>query len=167
MGQPYLGEIKLFAGNFAPVGWAFCDGQLLSIDQWSALFSLMGTTYGGDGQSTFALPNLQSRVPVHQSDEYSMGQTGGVEDVTLDIAQIPSHAHTANAITSAATAPGASGNLPAAGAGTSLYSAQTPNTAMDPSAIAPTGGSQPHDNLQPYQALNFIIALEGIYPSQG
>jgi len=167
----YVAEIRLFAGNFAPEGWEFCNGQLLSISEWEVVFVLIGTTYGGDGVTNFALPNLQSRVPVHQGTAatgtpYTLGETGGVENVTLEVAQIPGHAHVANAIPSAATAPGPSGNLPAAGAGITLYSGQTPNSAMNPGAIAAAGGSEPHPNIQPYQALNFIIAMEGIFPSQ-
>lgn len=171
MGQPYVGEIRLFAGNFNPNGWEFCNGQTLSIAQFEVLFVLIGTTYGGDGITTFALPNLQSRVPVHQGTNsfgtpYALGQNGGVESVTLSTNQIPSHTHTANALTSSASTTSPTENLLAAGQGIDVYSTQAPDVAMAPGAIGVAGGSQPHNNLQPYLSLSFIISLFGVFPTQ-
>lgn len=165
MGQPFVGEIRMFAGNFAPAGWMFCDGSLLSIAEFNTLFNLIGTTYGGDGQSTFALPDLRSRVPLHQGNSFTLAQNGGVEQVTLTTSQIPAHGHVpqASSGTGTQTSPGgnvwaASGNLP--------YSTNAPNTSMDPAAIGMAGGSQPHDNMVPFLAINFIISLFGVFPSQ-
>ena len=171
MGQPFIGEIRIFGGNFAPAGWAFCDGQLQSIADNPTLFQLIGTTYGGDGQQTFALPDLRGRVPIHQGTGNGLSprilaQLGGVEDVTLANSQLPLHNHpfVAAATPAQATAePG--GSLPAI-ASTPLYSAPASGTlAMDPAAVGPSGGSQPHDNLAPFQCVNFIISLFGIFPS--
>jgi microcystin-dependent protein len=164
MSTPYIGEIRMFAGNFAPVGWLFCQGQLLPIDQYDVLFNLIGTTYGGDGQSTFALPNLASRIPYHQGSGYVMGQMGGVEQVTLTQQQLPVHTHQANANTTTADQSNPAGNVWGAGL-LEAYSDQTPNATMSPSALAPSGGGQPHDNMPPYLCINFILATEGIYPS--
>jgi microcystin-dependent protein len=170
MATPYLGEIRPFAGNFAIDGWALCDGSLLSISNNDALFNLIGTTYGGDGQTTFALPDLRGRFPVHQGNggasTYVMGQTGGSETVTLNTQQIPGHTHAAVANPAAGTQPGPSGNVLATSNGTALYSPRPPATAMAAAAIAPTGGSQPHQNMQPFLTITFIIALQGIFPSQ-
>jgi len=171
MSQPYVGEIRMFGGNFAPVGWMTCDGQLLAISQNSVLFQLIGTTYGGDGQNTFALPNLAARAPLHQGGNgistYSLGQNGGVASVTLTPNQIPSHTHTvigdANATTTTSGDPtnGFYGNA----APTKIYSTVT--TSLHPMMTLPSqGGSQPHDNMQPYLAITFIISLFGIFPSQ-
>lgn len=165
MADPYIGEIRIFAGNFAPVGWAFCNGQLMAIAENDALFSLIGTTYGGDGQQTFALPNLQSRIPYHEGNGFAIGQDGGAEIVTLTSSQIPAHNHVPQA--------GESGsfnfpkdNLWAAWPG-GQYSDQINNLqTMSPQALSVAGGSQPHDNMLPYLAVNFIICLFGIYPSQ-
>jgi microcystin-dependent protein len=176
MGQPYVGEIRLFGGNFAPAGWAFCDGALISISQNSVLFQLIGTTYGGDGQQTFALPNLQSRLPVHQGTApggtYTIGQTAGVETVTLSTQQMPSHNHLVNAATSQQVL-SPSGSFPANAtsptqAGVLVYDVATPPPAvkLNPATIQLSGGSQPHSNIQPYLALNFIISLYGIFPSR-
>lgn len=180
MGTPYLGEMRLFAGNFAPRGWAFCNGQSLDISQNDALFALLGTIYGGDGQSTFNLPNLGSRVPLNQGtgpglSTYTIGQAGGVERVTLATTQMPAHSHVLNATTATGTAttpgPGVMLATPVeAGVKTSLY--VVPGTSalvqapMAPQSISVTGGNQPHENMMPFQAINYIIALEGIFPSR-
>lgn len=164
MGQPYVGEVRMFAGNFAPAGWAFCDGQLLPISENETLFQLIGTTYGGDGQSTFALPNLQSRIPVHQGNGYILSQMGGAETVTLTVSQIPSHTHVP-------VGSGNSGNLgsPLGGlwakSALNAYSSGAPTGQMHAQAIGATGGSQPHDNMMPYLGMNYIISLFGIFPS--
>ncbi len=155
----------MFGGNFAPVGWAFCNGALLLISENDALFNLIGTTYGGDGQATFALPNLQSRVPVHVGPGFALAQTGGVETVTLTTAQIPVHNHVPQASNLGATARDPANNLWAAWNSTQ-YSDQAPDVDMNAGAITLTGGSQPHDNLVPYLSINFIISLFGIFPSQ-
>jgi len=171
MSQPFVGEVRLVGFNFAPAGWNTCNGQLLSIADYSTLFNLIGTTYGGDGQNTFGLPNLQSRVAVHQGTlpagaTYVIGETGGVETVTLDLNQYPAHAHSASVSPSVlATTISPVNNFP--GAGLKAYSAGTPTDAMSSSAIAAFGGNFPHSNLQPLLTLNWIISLFGIYPSQG
>jgi len=171
MGQPYIGEIRLFAGNFAPDGWMFCDGSLMPISENETLFNLIGTTYGGDGQTTFALPNLLSRVPVHQGTLSSTGQpfvlaqSGGEETVTVTVFQIPNHGHAVQANSSAGTQ-----SSPSAGvwAQSTLdqFSSAAPSVAMAPTAIGSAGGSQPHDNMVPFVCLNFIISLFGVFPSQ-
>ena len=172
MSEPYLGEIRLLGFNFAPVGWALCDGQLLSISQNDALFSLLGTTFGGDGINTFAVPDLRGRLAVHpDNSSIRQGQMAGTESVTLTVNQIPSHSHTLLANSNASTQVSGQNNLlaksvnPSRGSRSSYGPAQT-LTAMNPGAIGNTGGSQPHDNMQPYQVVNFSIALFGIYPSQ-
>jgi microcystin-dependent protein len=162
---PYIGEIRIFAGNFAPVGWLLCQGQLLPISQYDVLFNLIGTTYGGDGQNTFALPDLASRIPYHQGSGYVLGQQGGVEQVTLTQQQIPVHTHTANANTPNADQPGTAGNVWGAGTLSGYTATQPANTIMNPAALSSAGGSQPHENMPPFLCLNFIIATEGIYPS--
>ena len=165
MSQPYVGEIRMFAGNFAPAGWMFCDGTLLSIAEYEVLFTLIGTTYGGDGQNTFALPDLRGRVPLHQDPWTVMGQTGGSETVTLTLAQMRAHKHTLNATGVAVTpAAGPSGMLGASST-TQFYGAGEPTTAMAPSALAPAGQGLPHENMAPYQVVSYIISLFGIYPS--
>lgn len=165
MSEPFLGEITIFGGNFAPVGWMFCAGQILPISQYDALFSLLGTTYGGDGQTTFALPNLQSRVPLHMGNGFTIGQTGGAESVTLNPNQLPIHTHTANAnSTGGLDSPG--GNVWATASGTIPYAADPPNATMNPANIKQSGGNLPHDNMIPTLTLNYIIAVEGVYPSQ-
>lgn len=163
MSTPYIGEIRMFGGNFAPVGWLFCQGQTLPISEYDVLFNLIGTTYGGDGQETFDLPDLQSRIPVHQGSGYVLGQMGGVESVTLNGNQIPVHGHQALAA-AAATSQSPSGNYWASYANDS-YSSQQPSAAMAPNALSIAGGNQPHDNMSPYLVINFIIATEGIYPT--
>lgn len=168
-----IGEIRLFAGNFAPRNWAFCNGQLLSIAQNTALFSILGTTYGGNGQTTFALPDLRSRVPVHPGQgpglsNYVLGQTAGVETVTLTQNQLPSHTHAVNAVANGGNQAAPTGNLPAVeSTGTSQnYSNAAATGQMGPNMIGNTGGNQPFTVVQPYQCLNYIIALYGIFPSR-
>jgi microcystin-dependent protein len=165
MAQPYVGEIRLFAGNFAPAGWMFCEGQLLPISENETLFNLIGTTYGGDGQSTFALPDLRGRVPVHQGNSFSLAQTGGVETVTLTVQQIPSHTHAMSASNDIPTQTSPQNNVTGQAAA-KLYRAGSPSVSLSPQSVGAAGGSQPHDNFQPYLCLNFIISLFGIYPSQ-
>lgn len=164
MGQPYVGEIRMFAGNFAPAGWMFCEGQLLPISEYETLFNLIGTTYGGDGQSTFQLPDLRGRLPVHQGNGFTLAQTGGVETVALTTTQIPSHTHPVLATTNSNTASLPNGAFLAAGP--DIYDVNTPGTATMAPAINSVGGSQPHDNFQPYLCVDFIISLFGIFPSQ-
>ena len=166
MSNPYIGEIRIFAGNFAPAGWNFCDGSLVPISQNEVLYQLVGTTYGGDGVNTFALPNLQSRIPVHQGSGYAMGQMGGSETVTLTTAQIPAHAHAAACNSGSGILNSPANNVWAASASAKQFTDQPPNTTMSPAALASSGGSQPHDNMVPYLAVNFIISLFGIFPSQ-
>lgn len=166
MAEPFVGEVRLFAGNFAPQGWAFCDGQLLSIAENDVLFALVGTLYGGDGQSTFALPDLRGRVPVHQASGYTIGQQGGSETVTLVASQMPLHTHAMKASTLAASAAHGPAEVLGSSPTMNLYGTGTPNMAMDPNAITPAGGNQPHDNMPPFVAMNYIIALFGIFPSQ-
>ncbi len=166
MGSPFIGEIRMFGGNFAPAGWAFCDGQLLPISENTALFNLIGTTYGGDGQSTFALPDLRGRVPVHQSTFYTIGQVGGVETVTLTTNQMPAHGHAAQASTDQGTQGNPAGNVLANSQGAKPYIEDVPTGAMSAQSIGPAGGSQPHDNLAPFLCVSFIISLFGIFPSQ-
>lgn len=165
MPDPYVGEIRMFAGTFAPVGWEFCSGQLVSISENEVLYQLIGTTYGGDGQSTFALPNLQGRIPIHQGNGFVMAETGGVYEVTLATAQIPVHSHAAigSAATGQQSSPGS--QVLARATGTDLYGSDNPFVAMAGSALAPVGGSQPHSNVQPYLCVNFIISMYGVYPS--
>lgn len=171
MSQPFIGEIRMFAGNFAPVGWAFCNGAIIPIDQNDALFNLIGTTYGGDGQTTFALPNLQSRVPVHVGPGFALGQSGGTESVTLTVSQIPAHSHVPQA-SDVNTSPPNFGNPGSSGGGVwavstlNNYSAAAPSANMDPAAIGSSGGSQPHDNMIPFLVINFILSLFGVFPSQ-
>ncbi len=171
MPEPYVGEIRMFGGNFAPAGWALCDGQIISIAENDVLFTLIGTTYGGDGEETFALPNLQSRIPIHAgqgggiSQNYVLGEMGGVESVTLTTQQIPAHTHPAMGTTNAATTRDPVGAAPGQSVPQAYTNRMTPVTAS-PQAITPAGGSQPHENIQPYLCINFIIALYGIFPQQ-
>ncbi len=155
----------MFGGNFAPQGWAFCNGALMPIDQNDALFQLIGTTYGGDGQSTFALPDLQSRVPIHVGPGFTLGQKAGVEQVTLTTNQLPAHLHPASASSGGGNQAGPPGAVWAA-APTKLYADGPAATAMHTSAVAASGGSQPHDNISPFLVVNFILSLFGVFPSQ-
>lgn len=165
MSEPFIGEIRIFAGNFAPAGWMFCEGQILPISENDALFALIGTTYGGDGVQTFALPDLRGRLPVHQGVGYLVSQRGGTEEVTLTTSQIPAHGHALLATEAAAQATaGPAGSL-LASANTPLYAAGGGSVPMA-SAVTPAGGSQPHDNMAPFLCVNFIISLFGIFPSQ-
>jgi microcystin-dependent protein len=168
MAEPFVGEIRMFAGNFAPAGWQMCNGQLLAIEQNTALFSILGTTYGGDGIQTFALPNLQGSVPLHTGNGFILGQSGGEQTVTLTVGQMPNHTHIPQCVNAKATKPNPVGNVWAQDAAgiTAEYSAVAPNAAMSGAAIGAAGGSQPHDNMQPYLAVTFIIALFGIFPSR-
>jgi len=165
MAQPYVGEIRMFAGNFAPAGWMLCSGQLLPISEYDTLFNLIGTTYGGDGQSTFALPDLQSRVPIHQGNGFTLAQNGGVEEVTLTIQQIPAHSHALLATDAAGNSTDPTNHVTAK-PDKSMYRPGPASVPMAPQAVGNTGGSQPHTNIQPYLTLNFIISLFGIFPSQ-
>jgi microcystin-dependent protein len=165
--NPFIGEIRMFAGNFAPSGWAFCNGALMPISENDALFTLIGTTYGGDGQSTFALPNLQSRVPVHQGPGFQLAQAGGVETVTLATTQVASHTHVPQANSSAAGVADPTGAI-WGGAASNIYTSAVPDgsVTMAPNLLSSVGGGQPHDNLMPFTAVNFILSLFGIFPSQ-
>jgi len=167
MSGPFIGEIRMFGGNFAPAGWAFCNGALMAIDQNPALFQLIGTTYGGDGQSTFALPNLQSRLPVHVGPGFALGQAGGAESVTLTTSQIPAHSHVPQASSQQGSSGSPAGNVWAVTSQNSnIYSSNPPNASMAPQAVGQAGGSQPHDNMMPFLVINFIISLFGVFPSQ-
>ncbi|MBC8001050.1 MAG: phage tail protein [Opitutaceae bacterium] len=166
MAQPYIGEIRMFAGNFAPAGWMFCEGQLLPISENETLFNLIGTTYGGDGQETFGLPDLRGRLPIHQGNGFILAETGGVETVTLTVQQIPAHSHGLLASPNNASVANASGNVLAQTPNYTPYIAMPANSPLSPNSVGPTGGSQPHNNLQPYLCVEFIISLFGIFPSQ-
>src|SRR5689334_5504871 len=166
MAQPYVGEIRLFAGNFAPAGWMFCEGQLLPISEYETLFNLIGTTYGGDGQSTFALPDLRGRIPLHFGNGFTLAEAGGVETVTLTVSQIPAHTHALLATSSTATQKNAADNVLAEATLFNPYLNANPAAAMAAQAAGSTGGSQPHNNFQPYLCVSFIISLFGIFPSQ-
>ena len=158
----------MFGGNFAPAGWAFCNGATLPISENETLFQLIGTTYGGDGESTFALPDLRGRIPIHQGNGFILAETGGVEEVTLTVQQIPAHSHAALGTTNPAGATSPSNNSVLGRQGNpaiSPYGQDAPQTNMSPSSITPVGGSQPHTNFQPYLCVNFIISLFGIFPS--
>jgi microcystin-dependent protein len=171
MSQPYVGEIRMFGGNFAPAGWMFCEGQLLPISENDILFNLIGTTYGGDGQSTFALPDLRGRVPIHQGTNPSIGIThtiadiGGTEAVTLTVSQIPSHSHPMLASADPASVKGASGKVLARAPADAYASEFTPDL-LNAQSITVVGGSQPHENMQPYLCVSFIISLFGVFPTQ-
>jgi microcystin-dependent protein len=175
MGQPYVGEIRMFAGNFNPNGWAFCDGRSLPIAENEVLFQLIGTTYGGDGEENFNVPNLQSRIPIHMGSgpdgtTYTIGEMAGTEAETLTVQQIPSHSHLpmgrSNPASQTSPAGAVLANATSSTTGILTYSADTPFVPMNNQSIAPAGGSQPHENTQPFLCINFIISLFGIFPSQ-
>lgn len=173
MSSPYVGEIRMFGGNFAPAGWMFCEGQLVPISENETLFQLIGTTYGGDGESTFALPNLASRVPIHMGTSsegitYVIGESSGVESVTLTTQQIPNHTHSAVATGTGQTLSPAGAVFATATssqAGVNTYLVGAPTATLIPTSIDPTGGSQPHENCQPFLCISFIISLFGVFPS--
>ncbi len=167
MSDAYVGEVRLVGFNFAPVGWFFCNGAVLPISEYSVLYTLIGTTYGGDGQSTFQLPNLQGRIPIHQGSSgastYVLGQTGGAETVTVNINQYPRHTHSLLVSQNAASSSTAGNST--LGTGPKAYTAANPNTAMNAAMVGQSGGGNgPHENRQPFQVLNWIIAWEGIFP---
>jgi microcystin-dependent protein len=166
MAQPYVGEIRMFAGNFAIAGWMFCEGQLLPISENETLFQLIGTTYGGDGQSTFGLPDLRGRIPIHQGNGFILAETGGAEEITLTVQQIPNHTHSYLTSTNLAQQTQATGQVLANSATATMYIEDSPSAALNVNAIKPVGGNQPHTNFQPYLCVNFIISLFGIFPSQ-
>lgn len=167
MAQPYVGEIRIFAGNFAPAGWMFCAGQMLSISENETLFQLIGTTYGGDGQSTFALPDLRGRIPIHQGNGFILAESGGAEEITLAVNQLPVHTHPLLATNDTATQTNPGGQVPArfSQANIDPYLQDVPTVSMAVAAVGPVGGSQPHTNFQPYLCVHFIISLFGIFPS--
>lgn len=164
MSSPYLAEIRIVSFGFAPKGWALCNGQLLPINQNQALFALLGTTYGGDGRVTFALPNLQGRVPFHAGNSLVLGESAGETSHTLTLQELPAHTHPMFATSAPGSQADPAGNLWAGGNQPAYTS--SPGTAMNPASVQPTGGGQPHENMPPYTALNFVIALQGIFPSQ-
>ena len=166
MAEPFLSEIKIFSFGFAPKGWALCNGQLLPINQNQALFSLLGTTYGGDGRVNFALPNLQGRVSMHMGGGHVLGESGGEQAHTLSISELPQHGHSAMVNTGPGTAAGPSGNFWANDPNGNFVFGTQADTTLSPLAIANTGGSQAHQNMMPFLTLNFCIALQGIFPSQ-
>jgi microcystin-dependent protein len=170
--DPFVAEIRIFPFNFAPKGWAWCDGQLLPLSQNTALFSLLGTTYGGNGKSNFALPDLQGRAPMHPGQGpglslHDLGETGGSETVTLLESEIPSHSHAVNASQGDGLERGPNGQMFATGIGVSYYQVPGPLTQLSPNATTPAGGDQPHNNLQPYLTFYFNIALQGVFPPRG
>ena len=167
MAEPFLSEIRIFSFGFPPKGWALCDGQLLPINQNQGLFSLLGTTYGGDGRVNFGLPNLQGRVPIHMGSGHTLGERAGEQAHTLSIAEIPTHTHSWRATTSTGNTSTAAGNVLAAGTqGAGFYQSATSLTSLTPATLANVGGSQAHLNMQPFLVLNMCIALQGIFPSQ-
>ena len=172
MSDSYIGEIRMFAGNFPPNGWALCNGQSMSIRDNDTLFNLIGTTYGGDGQETFCLPNLSGRVPVHMGTSgagrttYNLGESGGVESVTLTTNQIPTHNHALLASTNIATQSSPSNTVLAQSSGAQMYFGDVTDSSLAANTLQPAGGSQPHENMQPCLAINFIICLYGVYPTQ-
>jgi len=167
MSTPFIGEILIVPFGFAPKGFALCNGQVLPISQNQALFSILGTTYGGDGRTTFALPNFQGRVPIHTGQGHLLGESAGQQHVTLTAGQMPAHSHVVTCSAAAATSQNPAGNVWAAESTGqfSLYRS-TADTLLSPSAIGNTGGGQPHENMQPFLGLNFVIALQGVFPSR-
>jgi microcystin-dependent protein len=171
MSEPFVGEIRMFAGNFAPRGWAYCDGQLLAISQNDALFSLLGTIYGGDGRTTFGLPDLRGRIPIHAGSgpglsPRSLGAKGGAENVTVTVNELPAHSHTLRVSTAAGTGSAPSNEFLGASPNVRVFRPQDPNVNLDAASITSVGGSRPHDNVMPFLCVHFIIALFGIYPSR-
>jgi microcystin-dependent protein len=166
MAQPYVGEIRMFGGNFAPAGWMFCEGQLLPISENETLFNLIGTTYGGDGQSTFGLPDLRGRLPMHQGGGFTLAETGGAEEVTITVNTMPSHTHALLASSAVTQQTNPTSNLVGQSTQAKLYIDDVPNVNLSPAVISSVGGSQPHTNFQPYLCVDFIISLFGIFPSQ-
>jgi microcystin-dependent protein len=164
MSEPYIAEIRPFAFNFAPRGWATCDGQLLPINQNQSLYSIVGTTYGGDGRTTFALPDLRSRVPAHKGNGINLGQRGGQEAVTLTLNELASHEHSVNASTDGATGSTLAGQVLAKSVDGTVYGAAGNMTPMNPTDAKSTGGGGSHDNMQPYLTISYCIALQGLYP---
>jgi len=165
MAEPFLSEIRIMSFVFAPKGWALCNGQLLPINQNQALFSLLGTTYGGNGQTTFALPDLRGRTPIHVGQGHTLGEQGGEQAHTLSIAELPQHVHTAQATSATGDTPVAAGNL-LADSPSQLYGAPSALTALNPTSVTTVGGSQAHLNMQPFLTLSFCVALQGIFPSR-
>lgn len=165
MAQPYIGEIRMFAGNFPPVGWMFCEGQLLPISENETLFNLIGTTFGGDGQSTFGLPDLRGRLPIHQGNGFILAETGGAEEVTLTVNQIPAHSHPLLASGDTGNQVNVAGSLTCNSQGAIPYIEDPPSVNMNAGCVTPVGGSQPHTNFQPYLCINFILSLFGLFPS--
>ena len=165
MSNPFVGEIRMFAGNFAPAGWAFCNGQQMPISENETLFQLIGTTYGGDGQETFNLPNLQSRLPMHQGNGFTIGEMAGTEQETLTVQQTPVHNHAYIGTTALADEATPGGNVFAQATTITVFIEDSPVANLAPQAMAPVGGSQPHDNMHPYLVINFIISLFGIFPN--
>jgi microcystin-dependent protein len=163
--MPYVGEIRMWAGNWAPNGWALCNGQVMPISENETLFVLIGTRYGGDGETTFALPNLQSRVVMHTNNSGRVGEMAGAEEVTLTTQQVPVHNHAYVAATALGTEPTPAGNVTAQVGALQWYRASSPSAQMSPQALAPTGGSQPHTNMIPFLTVSYIISLYGIFPS--
>ncbi|MFZ1677587.1 MAG: tail fiber protein [Saprospiraceae bacterium] len=166
MSSPYIGEIRMFGGNFAPVGWQFCDGSILPISENDALFNLIGTTYGGDGQETFAVPDLRGRIPVHVGGSKVLGQSAGSESVTLTNSTTPLHNHTFQAYDGIANSPNAGNNLFGLSTQVNMFFADNPSQSLNALSVSNFGGSQPHDNMMPYQCISFIISLFGIFPHQ-
>lgn len=167
MSNPYVGEIRMFGGNFAPSGWMFCEGQILAISDYDTLFNLIGTTYGGDGQSTFALPDLRGRIPVHQATGFTIGQLAGTETVTLTTQQLPQHTHAAIAVSGNTNGvPSPTNNTWGSVTASSPYTDQPADGTMNSGSLALTGNNQAHDNFMPYQCVSFIISLYGIFPTQ-
>jgi len=166
MAEPFLGEMRIFSFGFPPKGWAFCNGQLLPINQNQALFSLLGTTYGGDGRQTFALPNLQGRVPIHVGGSHILGERAGEQIHTLAIAELPGHTHVVNASSKVGNNVVPTGNVLASPLNQSYRAQDNSTTFLDPGTLGTVGGSQPHQNMQPYLTLSVCIALQGIFPSQ-
>ncbi|MFO0756523.1 MAG: tail fiber protein [Byssovorax sp.] len=169
MSDPYVGEIRMFGGNFAPLGWMFCNGQLLSLSEYEALFNLIGTTYGGDGVQTFALPDLRGRLPIHQSTAHPLGQALGTESVTLTTQNLPAHNHMVLGSTAEVETANPTGQVFATSADTSFYGPENPGkgVTLNGATVSVAGSGQPHDNMQPYLCVSFIIAVEGIFPQQG